>query len=189
MSRMTTVEQVRSVIHRGFLGEETPAPLLVTTTDVRAPKSAQISDNWNTEICWWVPPTNEQWRITGTSFLVPHSKHPARVGPGELPPGYDWAEERKRVFNTVSGRIRASWCRPVPGSPLEPGTTFPERLPPLGEWKDDVEREQVETAFENFALLVVCPLQVDFVELEPVPNIRTKYAIRDGKWEETPVVP
>ncbi|KZW00494.1 hypothetical protein EXIGLDRAFT_721269 [Exidia glandulosa HHB12029] len=181
------IPRVRTVVHRTFLGQDTPAPLLVTTTDVRTPKSAQIADNWNTEICWWIEPTQEQWRITGNALLVPHSKHTGRIG--ELPPGYDWTEERQRTFNTVSGRIRASFCRPVPGTSLEPGTTWPEQLPPLGEWKNDVEREQVETAFENFALLVICPLEVDFVELKPIPNIRTTYAIHDGKWEERAVVP
>lgn len=183
------IPRVRTVVHRAFFSQDTPAPLLVSTTDIRTPKSAQIVDNWNAEICWWIAPTQEQWRVTGNALLVPHPKHTARVGPGELPPGYDWTAERKSTFNTVSGHIRASFCRPVPGSPLEPGTKFPETLPPLGEWKTDIEREQVETAFENFALLVICPLEVDFVELKPIPNIRTKYTIQDGKWKETAVVP
>ncbi|EJD54485.1 hypothetical protein AURDEDRAFT_179630, partial [Auricularia subglabra TFB-10046 SS5] len=181
------VPRVRTVIHRTFLGQDTPAPLLVTTTDVRAPKSAHIADNWNVEICWYFRPTEEQYRISGTAFLVPHDKHAGRRG--ELPPGHDWAEERLRTFNSVSGRIRASWCRPVPGSVLQPGTTFPDTLPPLGEGGTDVEREQVQTAFENFALLVVCPLAVDLVELKPVPNVRTKYVVSQGVWEETPLVP
>lgn len=184
------VPRVRTVIHRAFLGQDTPAPLLVTTTDARAPKSAQVADNWHVELCWYFRATEEQYRIAGTAFLVPHEKHAARQPKqDELPPGYDWAAERRRAFDGVSGRIRASWCRPVPGSVLQPGTTWPETLPPLGEGGTEVEREQVQTAFENFALLVVCPLAVDLVELKPVPNVRTRYAVSQGVWEETPLVP
>jgi len=131
----------------------------------------------------------EQFRISGTAFLVSHEKHAAR-GSRDLPPDVDWPTMRRETFNTVSGAIRASWCRPIPGSPLtEPAEAWPTSLPPLDAEMDDVTREQTQRAFENFALLVICPMAVDFVELKPVPNLRTKYTIEEGAWKEEPLVP
>ncbi|KAH7106689.1 hypothetical protein BKA62DRAFT_611614 [Auriculariales sp. MPI-PUGE-AT-0066] len=186
-----TIPRVRTVVHRAFLKPETLNPLLLVTTDVRMPKSAQIADNDNVELAWYIEPTMEQFRIFGKASLVPHPKHTAR-GASDLPTDVDWAAERANIFNTVSGAIRASWCRPTPGSKLdEPEVAWPTHLPRLTDLDgaDEVTREQTQRAFENFALLVISPLSVDYVELKPVPNLRTKFEFREGEWTATPLVP
>jgi hypothetical protein len=171
---------------------------MVTTTDIRAPKAHQIQSNSVIEIGWFIRPTEEQFRITGFARLAAHPKFHsfAPDTPMQLP-DLDLDAERRRIFNSVSGPIRASFCRPAPGSPLrggyEEGKKWPVTLPKLGEWKNEKDRAQVETAFENFALLLIEPFKVDFIELAPVPNQRTVFE-RIGeanklRWKEQIVVP
>ncbi|KAH7101729.1 hypothetical protein BKA62DRAFT_794264 [Auriculariales sp. MPI-PUGE-AT-0066] len=163
-----TIPRVRTVVHRAFLKPETLNPLLLVTTD----------------------PTMEQFRIFGKASLVPHPKHTAR-GASDLPTDVDWAAERANIFNTVSGAIRASWCRPTPGSKLdEPEVAWPTHLPRLTDLDgaDEVTREQTQGVRE-LCLLVISPLSVDYVELKPVPNLRTKFEFREGEWTATPLVP
>jgi len=51
-------------------------------------------------------------------------------------------------------------------------------------------RENWETALGNFALLVVDPNEVDYIELGAVPNRRTRFwKTSDGAWEEEALVP
>jgi len=192
------IPRVRTVVHRGFLSSESSRPLILTTTDIRTPKAHQIQSNRVIEIGWFIRPTEEQFRITGFARLSPHPKfHSFAPDTQTQLPDLDLDAERRRIFNSVSGAIRASFCRPVPGSPLpggyEEGKKWPVTLPKLAEWKNEQERVQVETAFENFALLLIEPFNVDLVELAPSPNQRTFFErIGDAnelRWKEQIVVP
>lgn len=68
----------------------------------------------------------------------------------------------------MSPDLRASFCRPIPGTPLSaPGRedidprTFPKALPTDLEAKTDEEKRLVKIALENFALIVLSPTDVD----------------------------
>jgi len=51
------------------------------------------------------------------------------------------------------------------------------------------DKKNLEIALRNFALIVIDPFEVDFVELGVDPNQRTKFT-RDGEqWMEEIVVP
>lgn len=95
---------------------------------------------------------------------------------------------------SMSGHMKASWCRPVPGSRLEGGHKEANKwLVTLTEPKDDDDeemRKNWETALGNFALLIVDPTEVDYVELGVVPNRRTRFwRTSQGTWESEAVVP
>ena len=89
--------------------------------------------------------------------------------------------------------MKATWCRPAPGSKLdggyEEGNKWPDKLPKLGEAKNEEEKRNLEQALGNFALMVIDPVEVDFVELGVVPNQRTKFTREGEKWVEQIVVP
>jgi len=89
--------------------------------------------------------------------------------------------------------LRASFCRPVPGSPLsgyDAGKDWPDKLATSSKVEEgSKEKEQVEIALLNFALVMFEPVRVERVELEVVPNRRTVWELIEGKWAESIVVP
>lgn len=104
--------------------------------------------------------------------------------------GFDWEAERRKRFDDVSGHMRASWVRPVPGSVLpspDAAKEWPETLPKLSEGG-----EETKAAFRNFALVLIDPVEVDYVELGVVPNRRTRFFKEgegEGEWREEALVP
>ena len=120
---------------------------------------------------------------------------------------WDWEKERVRLFNSLGGGMRAAWARPVSGLPLVGGRamgvpeTWPRRIPATDSVSENGDEEEarmfVTEALANFALVVIEPLEVDWVELGCVPNRRTKFvrAGKEGKgrreweWAEEEVVP
>lgn len=110
--------------------------------------------------------------------------------------GYDWEAKRVEVFEGLSGHMKASWCRPVPGSRLvggeEEARRWPEKLVKPGSeggMGEDANRNW-ETALGNFGLVVVDPNEVDFVELGVMPNRRTRFWKSEAEgWEEEALVP
>ena len=111
--------------------------------------------------------------------------------------GFDWEDKRKVVFKGMSPFMKATWVRPPPGSRLEGGEEEAEKWPVKleepdenGIFKSDEDKILWETALGNFALLVVDPVEVDYVELGPVPNRRTKFWRSDhGQWQDEALVP
>lgn len=198
---------VRSHIFRAFISaSSTPSlPLLVTTTDIRTPKVAQITSNPHVELTWWIEGTQEQYRISGSASVIPHPAHslyrhfsdnienaPKESGLASLTrESFEWEEKRKEIFKELSAHMKASWCRPVPGTPLQGGEKEARKWPvSIREPTDGEGEENWETALGNFALLIVDPTEVDFVELGVAPNRRTRFwKTNAGVWEEEYLVP
>lgn len=191
------IPKTRHVVHRGFIESGDPDKvLLLSTTDTRAEKVAQVLSNPAAEIAWWFRSSNEQFRISVTISIVPASQHPAYADHLKsfhqpLDEDFDWEAERRRLFNEMSSHMRASWARPAPKSPIQDDPQkWPTTLPKIGEGKDQKENETVQFALGNFALLVLKPLSVDHVELSPMPNRRTLYTkAQNGQWSVEKVVP
>ena len=191
MFALSTVDQGiprgRSIVHRSIFHSESDAPLLVSTTDVRTPKVKQIqaSDGKFSEIAWWIEPASEQYRITAHTHILPIKTNAIYFTFPflELTPGLDlesarkwWEEQRIDHFdNKMSAELRASFCRPTPGTYLPGGydaaLEWPQTLPKSSEVKEGTkEAEQVREALGNFSLLVFEPFAVERVELGIVPN-------------------
>ncbi|KAH7922672.1 hypothetical protein BV22DRAFT_1121322 [Leucogyrophana mollusca] len=190
--------RVRSCIHRELLtSAKSPAlPLLLTTTDIRTPKVAQLGANDRAEGVFWTESTQEQFRVTGRAALVPSptEERGPKVEATVMGADYDWEAKRRAVFDSLSGHMRASWCRPTPGTPLasyDDAKEWPETVPRLSEAESESDKRNVQTALGNFALVIIEPTEVDYVELGSVPQRRTRFVWKgEGEgWAEQIVVP
>jgi len=178
-------------------------PLLLTTTDIRTPKVTQMKSNSNrrVEANFWIKATNEQFRVSGHAAIYPSPEFTEQrgiEGLGEVydalkSQGWNWEDERRKQFDNVGAHMRASWCRPVPGSPMGSygdADKWPVKVPKPGE--EEYDAKSYEEALGNFALLLIDPVEVDFVELGVVPNRRTKFVRQESnseKWKEVILVP
>ncbi|KAI0005550.1 pyridoxamine 5'-phosphate oxidase-domain-containing protein [Russula compacta] len=196
---------VRSLIHRAFLvPPSSPAlPLLVACTDIRTPKIQQIAHANDVELAWWVNATSDQFRISGPARIFAAPGHSNSVPPHAAPDcagikalevsGIDWEAKRRELFDAVSEELRASWCHPNPGRPLEGGyeamNNWPVKVPKLSEAKTEREKELAELALSNYAIIVIEPLNVDWAQMAIKPNRRTVFTREGVDWKEEAVVP
>ncbi|KAG6911285.1 hypothetical protein DXG01_002124 [Tephrocybe rancida] len=206
----TPVPHVRSHIFREFISPTSKPflPLFMTTTDIRTPKTAQIISNPHVQVAWWIEGTQEQFRISGLASAIPaltndlykHFLHnvehaaPNSAVAALKEENFDWEAKRRESFKSMSGHMKATWCRPTPGSPLvggeEEAKKWPVKLEEPGEDADEEAKKNWETALGNFALLIVDPTDVDYCELGVLPNRRTRFwKTNDGSWDSEAVVP
>jgi len=199
---------VRSLIHRAFIvpPSRPTRPLLITSTDIRTPKVQQIAHADTVQLAWWVGATADQFRISGRARVFAAPGHPISVpiprtgvpddcagidALGES--GFDWDQKRRELFDAVSEQMRATWCRPPPGRPLEGGyeemDDWPVKVPKPSEAKTEKEKELVELALSNYALIVIEPSYVDWVQMAIKPNRRTFFTREGDDWNEVAVVP
>ncbi|CAE6526466.1 unnamed protein product [Rhizoctonia solani] len=206
------IPRVRHMVHRSILSSHPARPVLITTTDVRSPKAHQLRSHPSTkgptaEVAWWIDPAFCQFRIGARAYILPapshalHSEFPLSElsqnsggdsGPDAPETAKDWEALRIRTYNNLSPPLRASFARPIPGSPLKDpadAEKWPQELPETGKEETEEEKKYVKEALENFSLVVVEPLQVDFVEFAVVPNRRTQWSFDGQKWDEMGVVP
>jgi len=192
----------RYMMYREFIFPGSPAvPLIIATTDIRSTKVAELQPGQlNGEAAWYVSETVEQYRINGIVHLLPQPNHElaASFPAARLSKGgqrFEWEEYRRRIFNVeMPAFMRASFCRPAPGSPMgsyDEGKEWVKELPSEDGVQNEEERKLVSEALSNFALVVFEPFSVDFVQMGLTPNQRTMFD-RDGnsdRWSERIVVP
>lgn len=165
--------------------------------------------------------SQEQFRVNGKVYIITPPSHPFRTiqtfppgsalarlnESGELEDqtdgftlqggGYDWEKKRKEVFDDMSGGMKASWATPPPGDLLksyDEANAWPGPLPKLEEADNEDDKKDLEFALGNFALVVIEPLGVDWVQLGVRPNRRTKFTRNENlsngdEWVEEIVVP
>lgn len=199
------IPYVRSHILRGHVIHPSfpSLPLLVTTTDIRSPKVTQIKSNpgHRIEAHFRIKTTLEQFRISGRMAIYPSSEFKDTrgiEGVGEVydalrNQGWDWEKERREKFDSVDAVLRASWCRPAPGSIMQSykeADKWPVKVPKPGE--EGYNAKNYEEALGNFALLLIDPVEADYIELGVTPNRRTKFVrleSGDERWKEVILVP
>lgn len=152
---------------------------LLVLTMTSAPKSQQLAKNPNFELAWWFAPSGDQFRIKGRAYVLGRPDHEItktflsenakRLSPpsflkdkGEE---FNWEDERRRIFEKISPPIRASFVRPIPGTPLKQsdrndkhqggsgkgeGDYDPKSWPE--ELKMDGDKDLIEKSYANFAL-------------------------------------
>lgn len=107
--------------------------------------------------------------------------------------GFDWEAKRHELFNAASEHMRASWCRPIPGSVLKGGyeeeKDWPETVKKEGEAQTGEEKKLTAQALDNFALVAIEPLEIDWVEMGIVPNRRTRWRREGKEWKFEEIVP
>jgi pyridoxamine 5'-phosphate oxidase len=62
-------------------------------------------------------------------------------------------------------------------------------VPRPGEAVGEEQQRLVKLALDNFVLVVLDPIEIDLVELAPIPNRRTMWVKKGTEWEEQIVVP
>ncbi|KAG9101758.1 hypothetical protein FRC07_010279, partial [Ceratobasidium sp. 392] len=187
-------------------------PLLISTTDIRANKVHELhthpdSKRPTSEAAWWIAPASVQFRIGARTHILPapshksHSNFPFQLlssagggdsGPESPETTADWEKFRIKTFNALPDFLRASFVRPVPGSVLvnqEDAKAWPSSLPESDKTQSEEDKKHIKEALENFALLVLEPLEVEFLELGVEPNRRTRWKLSDNEWKESSVVP
>ena len=186
------VPRVRTLVFRGLEGDEKPVILATTRTDVRSGKVRDMAQRADVEVCWWVEEQQEQFLVMGRGWVVGFDARTHVDVPGLA---LD-SDEKREMFNSMSARMRANWCVPIaPGEKIVGGYEATKgwnaTLAGLGEEGiGEEEKGDVEAAFANFGLLVIEPVEVDFLELGVEPNRRTVFRHEEGKgWVEERVVP
>lgn len=110
---------------------------------------------------------------------------------------FDWEKKRREVFDDMKPGMKGTWVAPkAPGSPMasydEPNS-WRCTIPKWEEIKTDEERKNYQIALGNFAMILIEPLQVDWVQLGEHPNRRTLFTRKDeqggSSWLEAIVVP
>lgn len=142
-----------------------------------APKSQQLTKNPHFELAWWFAPSGDQFRITGRAYVLGGPDHPTykaflsehgkRLAPPSLQKDgeFNWEDERRRIFEKISPPIRASFIRPIPGTPIKKSerendngdgdydpSAWPEEL------KMDGDEKLIKESYANFALTWVAAL-------------------------------
>ena len=154
----------RSLVFRGFLHE---SHQLTFVTDTRARKTGELAASPRAEICWYFPVTHEQFRIGGTITLVGDDTSEATL-----------AAARRDAWRALPEATRVSFTWPPPGLPRDARVPFPANHP------DPLE------PLPHFGLIVLDPLDVDFLELNGTPQNRWEYRRDDlGRWSGIEVNP
>ncbi|KAL5033635.1 hypothetical protein BDV3_004244 [Batrachochytrium dendrobatidis] len=91
------------------------------------------------EVCWFLPGTKEQYRLSGALHLVMSADHPLQTNHqvplpfadhGSSRPNVDWEAVRLKVWENISSLRRASFAWPQPGQDRL-DIQSPVRLPSL----------------------------------------------------------
>lgn len=213
------IPHVRTHVYHGFLFPKGAlhAPILVTSTDVRAPKVAQILSNSNVELVWWMEGSMEQFRIAGRALVVPAPKHNLQLiaharlamwfesglkalrehgeqgGDGGE---YDFERKRQDEFDAMPSALKAEWARHIaPGVVVDSLDVLDQcscNILKRDEINTDEDKQRWEAALENFVMVLVEPTRVDWVQLGVLPIRRTVFtrtANAARGWTETFVVP
>ncbi len=152
----------RTVVFRGFYGDK---DCLKFAIDSRSEKVHQIVVQPWAEACWYFTQTREQFRLSGLLSLV-------QAGDADLA----LQQARQTSWQELSdgARLQFAWA-----SPKQPRADDANFAPPL---PDPVE------PLANFCLLLLEPMQVDYLNLLGNPQNRYIYSFND-KWSVEEVNP
>ena len=133
----------------------------------------------------WADRAGHQYRVAGEAFVLAAPGQDARgttfdgkrLAPSE---SFDWESERivrrhfcagadwQRVWRKMSPPLRATFCRPKTGVPLETDDdpeSWPTKLGNDLECESDEDKKHLRIALENFALVLIDPAFVDWCVL------------------------
>lgn len=155
----------RTVVFRGFEAER---DRLKVVTDIRSEKVCQIVHQPWAEACWYFPQTWEQFRLSGTLSLVKADNADISLQQARQASWQELSDAARLQFaqSSYPGKPRADAAAfsPPPPNPIEP-------LP-------------------NFCLLLLEPVQVDYLLLRGEPQNRWLYCRRDdSEWSVQEINP
>ena len=187
--------RVRTMVHRGFAKDSN---YLLTTTDIRMDKVKQFENTYvddlgsPVEYVFWIETALRQFRISANAFLLPSPKYTSPTPFSEKLKncGIDFENERVRIYNEMSSALRSSFAKPfAPGSirhANQDTSSYPSEV------DINYDDKWYKLGLDHFVLVVLDPIQIDYVDLETLPNIRRIYKRVedvDDKWSEEDVHP
>lgn len=180
---------VRTLVFRGVERGPSPScsPLLSFATDARSDKVGQLRSREAVQACWYLAATREQWRVGGRAVVVTAGGGADGLGAGAsaLPGGWTaeaLQETRMAAWARLSDTARAMFSWPQPGGAREEAdAAFPTQLPPAA----------AESAFANFALILLSPDEADCLSLRYEPTQRRSRFVQgeNGEWAEVEANP
>lgn len=152
----------RTVVFRGFYGDKN---CLKFAVDSRSEKVSQIVVQPWAEACWYFTQSREQFRLSGLLHLVQEDNADMAL-----------QQARQASWQELSDAARLQFAWADPGKPRADDANFapppPHPVEPLA----------------NFCLLLLEPMQVDYLNLLGNPQNRYIYR-RDNEWKVEEVNP
>ncbi|MEL7297963.1 MAG: pyridoxamine 5'-phosphate oxidase family protein [Pseudomonadota bacterium] len=152
----------RTVVFRGFDDDESMS--LLTVTDTRSDKVAQVLQNPSVSVAWYFRQSREQYRINGFAELRVADDH-SLDDLADDNASYCVADTLKH-WHALSDSARAQFFWPHPKEPVDDS---PQRIPR-------------ENASPYFAVLLIHPQSVQYLDLKPKPQCRELYTLTDDGW-------
>lgn len=134
----------RTVVYRGAVqrGDDC-APYLTFVSDMRSGKHDDFKKCSWCEICWYLPVTREQYRITGYAEVVDASNDEVLR-----------RTTRQQIWARLTPPLQAPFFAPTPGMPLQAASASDTTI--------SVDEAGVP---ETFGLVLVLPTRVDHLQL------------------------
>jgi len=151
---------VRTVVVREV---DPAAGLIRISTDSRSEKIKELNRDARVELCWMFRETAEQFRVSGAVGGEPAR----RAAADDL--------ERDRLWRASTDDSRQTFTWPQPGAAYSGDEEFRRPAP--------------ETAPDNYTLLTIEPVRVDYLKLQGRPHERLIYLLNGDVWEESRVNP
>lgn len=136
----------------------------------------------------YFPETRQQYRFSGVAKLVvapTHRLYALNASRSLASTDTDWEAIRQTQFRNLSPQTRAQFTWPDPKQPRTDTITHIKTL------EEDSDNGKLwASALNNFALILLDPRAVDFLELLPWPNRRTLFEVDvRGGWIRKDVNP
>lgn len=152
----------RTVVFRGFYGDK---DCLKFAIDSRSEKIRQIAAQPWAEACWYFTQTREQFRFSGLLHLIQADNADLAL-----------QQARQASWQELSNSARLQFAWDSPGKPRADDADFATPPPPVLE------------PLANFCLLLLEPMQVDYLNLMGNPQNRYMYSRNNG-WSSEEVNP
>eukprot|EP00850_Spirogloea_muscicola_P009082 SM000050S17007 [mRNA] locus=s50:300956:302927:- [translate_table: standard] len=153
----------RTVVFRGYAdGSER----LQFTVDIRSQKVEEIQENCWVELCWYFTESWEQFRLLGQLELV---------GPSH--PDAAKLNLREQAWKESSSKSLAQFAGPQPKDPRADDDAFVKEI--------DSSTDPLDT----FGLLMLQPIQVDYLYLKKNQRLLFQKEDIDGQWSQQDVNP
>ncbi|WP_071515128.1 Npun_F5749 family FMN-dependent PPOX-type flavoprotein [Geitlerinema sp. PCC 9228] len=145
----------RTVVFRGFLENTNRLKFI---TDIRSEKITQMQHCSWSEACWYFPKTREQFRLLGTLDLVDAHREEEAL-----------QKARYTTWQNISDPARNQFTWPHPGS--DRNSTPPEAF--------ENTAPDATKPLDNFCLLLLDPIKVDYLLLRGEPQNRYIYELEE----------
>jgi PPOX class probable FMN-dependent enzyme len=136
----------RTLVFRGFWNDTAG---LTFVADERSRKVQELGHAPWAEACWYFPITHEQFRISGPVTVIGADASDAAL-----------VDARTSAWRELAEPTRLGFAWPAPGQPRLPGAPFPTQHP------------DPEQPLPHFCLLVLEPMEVDYLEINGNPQNR-----------------